>query len=316
MAASIGVGIDVVTDRGGAQAIWGCAGPVLIGQDRASAVVAWQLPRRHHELHLVGEDAALTARWSAVLGASVLVVPDSTPTLVELLREGFRRSGTGIVLLIDQASGGLGATTLAAGIAREATVQGMRTALVELDPAGGGADLLLGVEREPGWRWPELASARGAVSDLTRHLPSADGVAVVSAGREPLEIPAAARASVVRSLAAELDLVVLDRGRTDAGQVAGLGVDARFELIGADLRSVMAARARRTSPDDTVVRHGPGRHLSLADIGALLGGDPSFAIPHDRRLARAQIAGEAPWVLAGRGWRRSCQNLVAAVRHG
>ncbi len=186
VAASIGVGVQVVTDRGGAQSVWADAGPLLIGQDRAAAVVAWQLPGRHAEIHLIGEDAADTARWSAVLGASVIVVPESTPTLVELLREGFRSSGNGVVLLVDQSSGGLGASTLAAGIARAAAVEGMRAALVELDPGGGGADLLLGLEQAPGWRWPELASARGAVSDLTGHLPALDGVAVVSVGRECL----------------------------------------------------------------------------------------------------------------------------------
>ncbi|WP_257476834.1 septum site-determining protein Ssd [Acidipropionibacterium jensenii] len=316
VAASIGVGVQVVTDRGGAQSVWADAGPLLIGQDRAAAVVAWQLPGRHAEIHLIGEDAADTARWSAVLGASVIVVPESTPTLVELLREGFRSSGNGVVLLVDQSSGGLGASTLAAGIARAAAVEGMRAALVELDPGGGGADLLLGLEQAPGWRWPELASARGAVSDLTGHLPALDGVAVVSVGRECLEVPSVARVSVVRSLTAEHDLVVLDAGRAPAASIAGLGIDARLELVGADLRSVMAARARRTSPDDTVVRQGPGRRMGLADIGALLGAEPAVVVPHDVRLPRAQTAGEAPWVMAGRRWRRSCRQLVTAVCHG
>ncbi|MCI1749333.1 MAG: hypothetical protein LKI24_15520 [Acidipropionibacterium sp.] len=239
VAASVGVGVDAVSDRGGAQAVWSLPGPLLIGQDRASAVVAWQLPRRSGDVHLVGEDAAEAARWSAVLGASVIVVPASTPTLIELLREGFRESGTGVVLLVDQSSGGLGATTMAAGIAREAAVGGMRAALVELDAAGGGADLLLGVERESGWRWPELASARGAVSDLTPHLPAADGVAVVSVGRDRLEIPAAARVSVVRSLAAELDL-------GGAGPWAG---GRRSDLRPGSRRPVRAGRRRSSLGD-------------------------------------------------------------------
>jgi len=316
VAASVGVGIDAVADRGGAMAVWGVEGPVLIGRDRASAVVAWQLPRRGGDVHLIGDDAAETARWSAVLGASVIVVPTGTAVLVELLREGLREAGTGVVLLIDQTSGGLGASTLAAGLAREAAGQGLRAALVELDPGGGGADLLLGAEREAGWRWPELASARGSVSDLTPHLPVVDGVAVVSVGRESVGVPQVARAAVVQSLAAEHDLVVIDRGRLDESHLTGLGIDTRLEVVGADLRSVMAGRARRISPDDTVVRHGPGRGMSTADIGALLGGEPAFSVPHDRRLPRAQIEGEAPWVLAGRRWRRSCRDLVMAVRHG
>lgn len=56
--------------------------------------------------------------------------------------------------------------------------------------------------------------------------------------------------------------------------------------------------------------------MGLADIGALLGAEPAVVVPHDARLPRAQTAGEAPWVMAGRRWRRSCRQLVAGVCHG
>ena len=69
------------------------------------------------------------------------------------------------------------------GLAFVAARSGQRTALVDLDPAGGGLDLLVGAERLDGWRWPRLASARGHLGDLGDQLPCVDGVEVLSMGR-------------------------------------------------------------------------------------------------------------------------------------
>ncbi|AXE37781.1 septum site-determining protein Ssd [Acidipropionibacterium virtanenii] len=312
VAASIGVALHAVGTREDVVAAWDAPGPLLVGQDRASAAVAWQLPVRQG-IHVVGEDAEQAARWSAALGASVIVIPQGNATLAELLRDGVQEAGRGTVMLIDQAGGGLGASTLGAGVAADAAATGLRTALVELDPGGGGMDLLLGAERVEGWRWPELASARGTVRELAQHLPALDGVILVSAGREPCQVGQAARAAVVASLAADHDLVILDRGHLPAEAVAGLSVDRRVEIVGADLRSLMAARAVGMSGATPVLRHGPGRRMSIPDAAALVGVEPLLEVPDDRRLPKGQEIGEAPWVMAGRRWRRACHDLREAV---
>ncbi|ALN15151.1 septum site-determining protein Ssd [Acidipropionibacterium acidipropionici] len=312
VAASIGVALHAVSTRADVVAAWEAPGPLLVGQDRASAAVAWQLPVRQG-IHVVGQDAEQASRWSAALGASVIVVPQGNATLAELLRDGIQEAGRGTVMLIDQAGGGMGASTLAAGVAADAAAAGLPTALVELDPGGGGMDLLLGAERVEGWRWPELASARGTVRELAQHLPALDAVTVVSAGREPCQVGQAARAAVVASLAADHDLVVLDRGHLPGEAVAGMTVDRRVMVIGADLRSLMSARALGMSGATPVLRHGPGHRMSAPDAAAIVGAEPLLVVPHDHRLPRAADVGEAPWVMAGRRWRRACRDLREAV---
>lgn len=185
----------------------------------------------------------------------------------------------------------------------------MKVGLVELDPHAGGVDLLLGIERTDGWRWPELASARGVTTDLGSHLPSIDGVEVVSAGRVGVQVPPAARRAVVDSLAGDHDLVVVDPGHMSAPEVS---VDVRVGVVAADLRSVMTARGQDL-PNLLVARRGPGRSMRDEDIESVLGVRPDVVVRDDRRLIRGQGDAEAPWVVASRRWRRRCQELAEVV---
>ena len=79
-------------------------------------------------------------------------------------------------------SGGAGASTLAAALAQHARDAGSRAVLVDLDPLGGGLDLMLGAETATGARWDELAGITGRVDDrvLLDALPSADGLPLLS----------------------------------------------------------------------------------------------------------------------------------------
>lgn len=93
-------------------------------------------------------------------------------------------SGGGVTAVVG-AVGGVGASTVAALLARERAVDGRRVVLVDLDLGHGGIDVLLGLERATGARWPELAGVRGtlALGDLDGLLPRWRGVEVLSAGR-------------------------------------------------------------------------------------------------------------------------------------
>lgn len=170
-----------------------------------------------------------------------------------------------------------------------------------------------GAERLEGWRWPELASARGVVSGLTDHLPVMDSVLCVSAGRHPCQVGARARSSVVESLAAETDLVVLDRGQLGDDELVGVPIDCRYDIVSAELRGLLAARARSAEADEVLLRRGPGRRMSSHDVAAVLDRDPLLTVRQDERLARAAEQGEAPWVLASRVWQATCRRVVKKV---
>lgn len=143
MAASVGVVVSVVSDRSSAEREWSDAQLVLVGQDSAAAAIAWGLGARD-QVYVVGHSPQEVVRWSPLLGASVIVVPQANATLAELLRDGTSQTTRARVVLIGGATGGLGASTLAAGVAGAAVQMGWSSAVVELDPGGGGLDVLLG----------------------------------------------------------------------------------------------------------------------------------------------------------------------------
>lgn len=82
------------------------------------------------------------------------------------------------------ASGGVGASTLAAAVAVRAAAAGRSVVAVDLDRVGGRLDVVFGVEQLPGWRWNRLAAVAGLVdgTGLARQLPITNGVSVLAAG--------------------------------------------------------------------------------------------------------------------------------------
>ena len=118
-----------------------------------------------------------------LVGAPVAAV--LATLVVSSLLVGRDELGTGgaALLRLVGGSGGVGATTLACGLAQRGHRQGLQVALVELDPCGGGVDLVFGAEQAKGWRWPDLASATGHIGDLRGQLPNVSGVDLVSTGR-------------------------------------------------------------------------------------------------------------------------------------
>ncbi|GAA4419691.1 CpaE-like family protein [Georgenia halophila] len=114
------------------------------------------------------------------------------------------------------AHGGAGASALAAVLARSCVNAGAATALVDLDPAGGGLDVLLGLEFDPGRRWADVREERGALvpDRLALALPSWHLVRVLSGDRRGgADVDDLAVRSAVRALGQGHDVVVLDLPR-------------------------------------------------------------------------------------------------------
>jgi secretion/DNA translocation related CpaE-like protein len=203
--------------------------------------------------------AQVWQRALAVGARQVAVLPDAQAWLLECLAEAAEPATRRCpVLGVIGGRGGAGASVLAAAAARAASGLGARTLLIDADPLGGGVDLLLGAEDEPGARWPDLATARGWIQPgpLLAGLPKADGLSFLSWARDAGEVPVEAMAAVLSGARYGCDLVVADLAR---GLPAGTGVVARactriILVSPAEVRAAAAARSVQAGPQRSVGR--------------------------------------------------------------
>jgi len=232
---------------------------------------------------------------------------------------GRTRAGTkgadgmgGAVVAVVGARGGAGASVVAASLARAAARRRAPVCLVDLALVGGGLDVLLGVEQDPGVRWPDLADARGRLDgeDLLARLPRWGPVPVVSTERGGGPEPAAL-ADVVAALAevtaARSGVLVLDvdRAALGTGAAGAALLDACDEVLVVtplDVTGVAGAAAVRdrvAGPAALVLRRpAPGR-LAPAEVAEAVGLDVAATVGWDRTLAGAVERGQGPCV--GRG---------------
>ena len=156
----------------------------------------------------------------------------------------------GHVIAVMPASGGVGASTIAAVVAVRAAAAGRSVVAVDLDRFGGRLDVVLGVEQEPGWRWDHLLDVAGVVDGvgLVRELPATGAVPVlgssVGSGRALGEEWVRILPDVVAGLAAAHPVTVLDVARDErvVSAVAGL-VDAWVVVVGTTVPQLAAAAA-------------------------------------------------------------------------
>ncbi|SHG10026.1 MinD-like ATPase involved in chromosome partitioning or flagellar assembly [Jatrophihabitans endophyticus] len=166
-------------------------------------------------------------------------------------------------------SGGVGASCFAAVLALVAAP----AMLVDLDCAGGGIDVVLGVEQRPGARWSGLQVAGGRLdpADLAGGLPRAGGASVLAADLATLDADAVLQ---VVAAAVSLGPVVLDLPRADTrARAAALVVcDLVVLLARADVAGLVAAHAAAAALADVrvglVVRRG---EVSPREAAALVG---------------------------------------------
>ena len=237
----------------------------------------------------------------------------------------------GNVIAFAPASGGTGATTLAATVAVRAAAAGRTAVVVDLDRLAGRLDVVLGVEQQGGWRWADLAEVAGVVDgrQLMRQLPSVRGAAVLCFGaadrleeaddwlEQACDVVAGLREAadvvvldcprderVLSALADQMDVVVLTVG-TGVAQVAAAAVAvplARQVLDGVRLRPGALSSGPGVPPiEPWVVLRGQRvdeqlqdllmDHLDVPVVGAI--GD-------DRQVVSDLAAGRPPGT-GGRG---------------
>lgn len=172
-------------------------------------------------------------------------------------------------------NGGVGASTFAAVLAW-AAASGV---LVDLDPVGGGLDVLLGIEHEPGARWSGLRLDGGRLDPelLAGGLPRWAGVPVLAVDLPPPDDVAPVLAAASGAGVAVIDL---PRAASPARDAAAAVCDFVVVLVQARVRSLAAARAVLASLPDVPV----GVLLRQADVphdeaAALIGAEPLGAVP-------------------------------------
>lgn len=232
-------------------------------------------------------DAAAVSRktWAAAVrigAARVLRLPEHEADLVGELAEAAESSRDdgqrGHAVAVVGGCGGAGASLLAVALAQAAG----DALLVDLDPWGGGIELLLGGENTPGLRWPDLALQGGrlnwaAVRDA---LPRHRGVSVLSGTRRGHEVDAGPVHAVVDAGRRGAVSVICDLPRrfTDAAQAALGAADLVVVVVSrCDVRACAATGAlapvlAAVNPNVGLVVRGPSPGgLRAAEIAGITG---------------------------------------------
>ncbi len=248
IAAAAGVRVVHVSEPSSPK-VWVAASAVLLDLEGARRCAKLPLSRRG-SLFVISRAEPSPTEWPIMIAVGaqrILTLPAEEADLVAVLSDaaeaGREVQRRGAVLAVVGARGGAGASVFATAIAHSAT----DPLLVDVDPWGGGLDLVLGSEDEPGLRWPELALQGGRVGwmALRAALPVHHGIAVLSAGRAGGQVDAAALDAVVDAGCRGGATVVCDlpRRATPAVETALASADLVVLVTPADVRSCAGAAA-------------------------------------------------------------------------
>jgi secretion/DNA translocation related CpaE-like protein len=304
IAAAAGVEIDVATDSGSAQGLWAQAPLVVVGPDVSAHD---GLSRRAGVLMATGsvDDPSVWRRAVQIGVAAVMALPEAEASLIEALADTGEGRARAVVVGVVGARGGAGASSLAAALSVAGVRAGLGVALIDLDPLGGGLDVVFGAEDEPGTRWSALSGVRGRVpaAAVRDTLPDFSGVRVLAMDRDPVTDPSPDSVdTVIRAAARAFDLVVLDipRARSDAVHVAIPLSDVTLLVVPSDVRAVSAASVVRKAllsahSDVRVVVRGPAPSgLDARTICDTLGLPLAASMAADSTLHDALEHGEVP----------------------
>lgn len=315
LGAAAGAQTRVVPDALAAAPTWSMADMVVLDQAVIEQVAAMGLPPRARVL-VVATPPVPNRVWrdAMAIGAhTVVTLPDGERWLVEAIAEASSGSGAAApIITVVGARGGAGASVLAAGLARVAAAERLSVYLVDLDPAGFGQNVLLGVDRVEGNGWDDLSAAVGRIPprSLRAGLPLVAGVRLLTWTSPPAILPPeGVVGSVLDSAARDADVVIVDLARwlcadgTAPRQqaVEVLSRSAQVLLVcPADVRAAMGARrlllrgSLAGLPLGLVVRGPSPGALSGEDIAEALGLPLIAHMPAESRLDRALEDGLPP----------------------
>ncbi len=328
LAAAAGIELEVLADAASGRGAWGAAPLILIGADLAGSLAALHVARRPgvvvvsapHRLDAL-PDSALWRDAVAVGAEQVVQLPDADGWLIKRLGEtadGPSRGGT--ITAVTSATGGSGASTLAAGLALASQESSGRALLIDGDSGGGGIDLLLGSEEVQGIRWPDLAQAEGRVSAVTLDyaLPHAGGLAVLSHGRMLAQpISQAALSAVIDSGVRGYHQIVIDAPRSTWESAPEMleRADRVLLVVPARVRAIAAAAQaapwlRGVNPALTVIVRSVPKGVAIRDVERALAAHDLLTLPDHPALATRADRGE-PLLIAD-AYGRAVRSVLSA----
>ncbi|WP_224388729.1 septum site-determining protein Ssd [Pseudonocardia sp. ICBG1293] len=319
LAAAADMDAQRAVDAADARRAWARAPVVLLDRAGARRCGEAGFPRRDGVVIVVtGEPAAEDWRIAVALGADrVVQLPQGESGLAGILADARERAAgdgrAGRVLAVVGGCGGAGASVLATAVASTAARSGGSALLVDCDPLGGGLDLVVGLEQEPGLRWPELSVGDGRVRAASLHaaLPRAGSgrtaLSVLSCARSPHGPEPAAVTAVVEAGRRTGGTVVCDLPRypTDAALATLGAADLTVLVVPAGLRSCAAAArvadvlAEHARAVELVVRGPSPGGITPDEVVTSLGLPLLATMRPERDLAAALERGRTPG--SGRG---------------
>jgi len=282
VAAAAGVRVVYCTGtRAASRREWSAAAAVILDEGAVRRSAAGGMPRRTRVILLVGDEPAQeTWRAAIAVGAQhVLRLPDQEEKFVEVLSDagdsGQRTRGNTVAVISGR--GGAGASIFSTALA----VAASDALLVDADPWSGGTDLLLGLEGQPGLRWPDVSVQTGRVSlaAVRDALPRHRGVGVLSGARHEADITSGSLLAIVDAGRRGGVTVVCDLPRrlTEAAETALDAADLVVLVAACDIRSCAAAAAMAPAltginPNIGLVVRGPSPGgLRAADVAQAAG---------------------------------------------
>ncbi|MEU5262465.1 septum site-determining protein Ssd [Amycolatopsis sp. NPDC021455] len=329
VAAVAGCELDRAPDLTAARGHWARAPLVVL--DEAAARLPPTLPRRGGIL-LVCKGSPEPRTWEHAFRGGVervISLPDDETELAGAFADVVETPAeqAGLVLGVVGGRGGAGASVFAATLALVADRDPGGALLVDCDPLGGGLDLLLGLEKTAGPRWPDLQlTGRVTMSSLAAALPQrrhrGGSLPVLACGREG-EGPAVESLSAVLSAGRRSGrTVVCDLPRTLGGAAAeAVAVaDLVVLIVPVELRACMAAKqvlrglATLTARTGVVSCGRPKNGASAIRTAGLLGPPLLASMLPERGLAADVERGEFPAKPAGPLASAAAQVLAVARR--
>ncbi len=324
LCAAGGVTPDLANDSTGRRHAWACASMVLVGDDQASTVARLGLSRRDNVV-LVSLSADRAAVWRLAVelrADQVVFLPEEQQRLIDCLADAAEGGDRARTVGVVGGCGGAGASTTAAGLALTAARAGRSALLLDIDPLGGGIDLVLGCEDVPGVRWPEVVTTRGRVGAhaFRSALPRMGALPVLSWDRTGPRATVPAVMQVLLGAAqrgSELVVVDLPRRLDEAATQAMAHCDTLLLLVPTEVRAVAAARCLLTdlravcADVRVVVRVLPRSVVTAAAVTDALDLPLAGRLPTQRGLVNAVNDGLGP--LGRRGFERACRGLLAGL---